>query len=316
MVTPFDGKQPLVAVASRSFSDTAQLRKKLEKNFKRVVYNDSGKTLTGQDLIDFATGAEALIVGLEKIDSNLLNALPSLRHLSKYGVGLNNIDFEACYQKQISVLHTPGVNSYSVSELALSSAIQLLHRTPESQESINKGLWLQHRGRDLRGAIVGIIGCGHVGKQLVSLLSPFACKVLIFDKVYDEVFNRKWKVAPCSLDEVLMASDVVSIHLPLDSSTRGMISDFQISLMKPGAILLNYARGGIVDEYAVAERLQQGLLAGVAIDVYDSEPQIESPLIGMPKVISTCHIGGSTYEAVLAMGTAAINQLVDVYFSV
>lgn len=314
MVIRFDIDGPLVAVASRSFSETAELRMELGNHFKEVRYNDSGRTLAGQELIDFATETEAMIVGLERIDEALLESLPNLRYLSKYGVGLNNIDFESCRERQITVLHSPGVNSYCVSELALSSAIHLLHRAPESQESLREGIWQQHRGRDLRGAVVGIIGCGHVGKQLVRLLNPFDCKVLVFDKVNNDEFNKRWGVHQVSLDQLLIESDVLTIHLPLDDSTRGMISETRISMMKPTAVLLNYARGGILDEDATALRLQQGLLAGVAIDVYNSEPQIESPLIGMSKVLSTSHIGGSTEQAVMAMGSAAIKQLVDVYF--
>jgi len=306
--------RPKVAVASRSFSDTAMLRSELSDHFPEVRYNHSGTTLEGDDLIEFAAGAAAVVVGLESIDDALLESLPNLRYISKYGVGLNNIDLEACHERGVRVLHSPGVNSYSVSELTLSSAIHLLHRAPESQSSLQSGIWQQHRGRDLRGAVVGIIGCGHVGKELVQLLSPFDCKVLVFDKVNYNAFNKQWGVNRVPLEQLLAESDVVTIHLPLDDSTRGLISESRISFMKPTAVLLNYARGGILDEQATCHRLQQGLLAGVAIDVFEGEPRISSPLIGMPKVLSTSHIGGSTQEAVMAMGRAAISQLLNAYF--
>jgi len=313
MTTRFDEVGPVIAVASRSFSATPILRNELEHYFEQVRYNDSGATLFGDDLVDFSRHADALIVGLERIDEALLDALPNLVFISKYGVGLNNVDIAACRSRGVSVLHSPGVNSYSVSELTLSSAIQLLHRTPESQDSLRNLRWEQPRGRDLRGATIGIIGCGHVGKQLVRLLAPFNCQLLVFDKVYDNEFNAKWGIGQVTLEELLSKSDVITIHLPLDESTRGLISRSKISLIKPGAVLLNYARGGILDEDAIAEKLNQGLIGGVAIDVYMSEPAIDSPLIGMPMVLATSHIGGSTNEAIMAMGRAAITQLVNAY---
>jgi D-3-phosphoglycerate dehydrogenase len=306
-------RDPIVAVASRSFSETDRLREELTQCFGNAKFNETGRTLHGHELIEFVQNADAIIVGLERVDGAFLNATAGLRFISKYGVGLNNIDLPACQAAGVKVLHTPGVNSYSVAELALSSAIQLLHRTPESQSTLREGVWRQHRGRDLRGATVGVVGCGHVGQQLVRLLSPFGCQVLAHDLVNYLDFFAAWNVTAVSLEELLSESDVVTIHLPLDSSTRGMFSDRRLSLMKPGAVLLNYSRGGILDESATAERAQAELLAGVAIDVYAEEPSVSSPLLGLPNVLSTAHIGGSTLESVLAMGRAATQRLTEVY---
>lgn len=304
---------PGIAVASRSFSETAELRSALEAHFSRVRFNDSGKTLRGQELVDFLQGMEAAIVGLEVIEEELLARVPCLRVISKYGVGLNNVDLRACARAGVEVLHTPGVNSYSVAELALSSAIQLLHRTPESQRARVKGEWTQHRGRDLRGSVVGVVGCGHVGKQLVQLLSPFECHVLAYDKVDYRDFYAEWGVTATTLPRLLAESDVISIHLPLDPSTAGMFSSEVLELIKPGAVLLNYARGGIIDEACVAELLREGRLSGLAIDVFAVEPPVGAGLSEFDTVLSTCHIGGSTSDAVLAMGRAAIEQLLRVY---
>ena len=306
-------RDPIVAVASRSFSETDRLREELTQVFGNARFNETGSTLQGHELIEFVQNADAVIVGLERIDGAFLNSTAGLRFISKYGVGLNNIDLRACQAAGVKVLHTPGVNSYSVAELSLSSAIQLLHRTPESQATLRVGAWRQHRGRDLRGATVGVVGCGHVGQQLVRLLTPFGCHIIAYDLINYLDFFAAWNVTAVSLEELLSESDVVTIHLPLDSSTRGMFSDRRLSLMKPGAVLLNYSRGGILDESAAAERAQAGLLAGVAIDVYADEPLVSSPLLGLSNVLSTAHIGGSTIESVLAMGRAATQRLTEIY---
>lgn len=302
-------RMSLIAVTSRSFSNSRSLREALLAKFPNVLFNELGLSLSGADLVDFLEPAEAAIVALEPLTSDVLARLPKLRFISKYGVGLDNIDLEACRARGVGVLSTPGTNSYSVAELAVSSAIQLIHRVPESSTSLKAMEWHQHRGRELRGKTFGVIGCGNAGKQVGRLAVGLGCTVVAYDiQDYSEYYGQ-YGIRPVSLEELLSRSDVVSVHLPLDDSTHFLIGHDAVGRMKESAILLNYSRGGIVDEHAVSKRLIDGTLGGAAFDVFASEPQVKSPLLTSPRTILTCHIGGSTQEAVEAMGLAAIAQL-------
>ena len=298
-----------VAVASRSFSRHPVLRAELIARFPGATFNDAGASLSGEALVAFLRGHERAILALERIDDAMLAALPELRVVSKYGVGLDMIDLAAMERRGIALGWTAGVNRRSVAELALSMMIILLHRVSEAVAIVRDGRWQQIAGRQLTGRTVGIIGCGHVGQDLTRLLAPFGCRVLAFDAVNYDSFYRAHGVQAAALDHLLAASDVVTLHLPLDDSTRGFLSADRLRAMRPGAILINTARGGLVDEAAVIARLDSGDLAGAGFDVLDAEPPGDCALLSHPKVLVTPHIGGSTEEAVLAMGRAAIRGL-------
>ena len=161
----------------------------------------------------------------------------------------------------------------------------------------------------LTGRTFGIIGCGFVGQDLVRLLAPFACRVLAHDiRDYPE-FYRGHGVTPVALPRLLAESDIVSLHVPLDGTTKGMIAGAELAMMRPGAVLINAARGGLIDEDALAQSLESGQLAGAAADVFQMEPDANPRLLALPTFIGTPHIGASTQEAQLAMGRAAIEGL-------
>jgi D-3-phosphoglycerate dehydrogenase len=204
---------------------------------------------------------------------------------------------------------TPGVNRRSVAELTIAFAILALHLAPEAMHETRGGTWRQLYGRQLTAKTIGIIGCGHVGKEVVRLLAPFGCRVVVFDRLLYPAFYLEHRIEPVPLDRLLRESDVVTLHLPLDESTRGMINADRVASMKRGAVLINTARGGLVDEAAVKAALDDGRLTGAAFDVLDEEPPRDRSLIEHPKVLVTPHIGGSAQEAVLAMGRAAIDGL-------
>jgi len=298
-----------IAVASRSFSRHPVLRQELLARFPHATFNDAGTVLAGDALRDFLRGHERAIVGLERVDGPLLDAVPELRVISKYGVGLDALDLDAMAAHGVALGWTPGVNRRSVAELTVAFAILALHLAPEATHGVRGGGWRALYGRQLTAKTVGIVGCGHVGKEVVKLLEPFGCRILAFDRLHYAAFYREHRIEPVDLDRLLVESDVVSVHLPLDDSTRGMIDARRVAMMKRGAILINNARGGLVDEPAVKAALDDGRLAGAAFDVLAVEPPQDRSLIDHPKVIVTPHIGGSTEEAVLAMGRAAIEGL-------
>jgi phosphoglycerate dehydrogenase-like enzyme len=203
----------------------------------------------------------------------------------------------------------PGVNCRSVAELVLSFAIAVLRHIPAAHKEVLGGTWRQHVGAQLSGRTVGIVGCGHVGKDVVRLLAPFGCPLLVHDiRNYPE-FYAEHDIEAVGLEELLRRADVVTLHVPLDDSTRQMLDTDRLALMKPTAVLINTARGGVVDEDAVKQMLRNGRLAGAAFDVFAAEPPQDRELLALANFLATPHIGGSAHEAILAMGRAAIDGL-------
>lgn len=298
-----------VAVCSRSFSRNAVLRTELLERFTHVTFNETGRQLEGDDLVDFLRGHGKAITALERIDDYVLSRLPELKVIGKYGVGLDMIDMAAmrAYGKRLG--WAGGVNRRSVSELVIAFAIAMLRHVPAANREVLSGTWRQHVGGQLSGRTVGIIGCGHVGKDLAQLLQPFGCPILVNDIRDYPDFYEAHGIEPVALEELLARSDLVTLHVPLDASTRGMLDERRLALMKPTAVLLNAARGGLVDEVALKHMLQDKRLAAAAFDVFAVEPPMDMELLSLPNFFATPHIGGSAEEAILAMGRAAIAGL-------
>jgi D-3-phosphoglycerate dehydrogenase len=298
-----------VAVASRSFAGNPALRAELLARYPDATFTESPHVIGGDELVAVLRGHDAAIVGLERIDDAVLDRVPELRVISKYGVGLDGLDIDAIARRGIRLGWAGGVNRRSVAELTLAFAIALMHRVPEASVSMRAGEWRKLIGRQLTGRTVGIVGCGFVGKDLIALLAPFECHVLANDILDFPDFYRAHRVTPVALDRLLEASDVVSLHVPLDRSTRHMIGAAELARMRPGSVIINAARGGVIDEEALVAALESGHLAGAAADVFAIEPDANPRLLAQPNFLGTPHIGASTREAQLAMGRAAIDGL-------
>lgn len=298
-----------IAVASRSFSRHPILRAELLERYSNVRFNDEGRPLAGERLIEFARDCRKLIIALERVDERILSALPKLEVIGKYGVGTDMLDKQALIRHGVRLGWTGGVNKRSVSELVLAFSIALLRHVTLADRELRDGVWMNRHGRQLSGRTVGIVGCGHIGKDLACLLRAFGCHVLAHDILDFSPFYAANRVEPASLEALLRRADIVSLHLPLTESTRNMLSAERLALMKPGALLINAARGGLVDEKALKRLLKEGGLAGAAFDVFATEPPEDLELLRLPNFIGTPHIGGSSEEAILAMGRAAIRGL-------
>jgi len=298
-----------VAVCSRSFSRHPILRAEILSRFTNVTFNETGLQLEGSELIDFLKGHNKAITAMETVDEALLSALPELQVIGKYGVGLDMIDFDAMRRHGKRLGWVSGVNRRSAAELTLAFAIVMLRHVVAGNREILAGGWRQLMGGQLSGRTVGIIGCGNIGKDLVHLLEPFQCPILVNDiRQYPE-FYSKFNLQQVSKEELLTRSDVVTLHVPLDDSTRNMLTTERLSLMKPTAILINAARGGLVDEMALKEMLKEKRLAAAAFDVFIQEPPQDRELLELDNFLATPHIGGSAEEAIIAMGLAAIDGL-------
>ena len=300
---------PRVAVASRSFSKHAVLRAELAALYPDARFNDEGASLKGEGLVAFLEGCEKAVLALEAVDDALLARLPGLKTISKFGVGLDSFDLESLARRGVKLAWIPGTNSRSVAELALMSTLALLRRLPETQADLRAGAWRQLKGGTLSGRTVGLVGLGAVARELVGLLGPFGVRVLAHDPAPDRAFAESRGVRLVALDDLLRESDVVSVHAPLLPATRGLLNAGKLALMRPSAVLVNTARGGLVDENALLEALDAGRLAGAALDVFATEPAADKRLLAHPKLLATPHVGGSTEEAILAMGRAAIAGL-------
>ena len=279
------------------------------QRYSAVTFNDAARRLAGRELIDFLRGHDRAITGLERLNDRVFAQLPELRVISKYGIGLDMIDLEAMVRHGVKLGWTGGTNKRAVSELVISCTIAVLRKVPRANLDLRTGTWYQHQGRQISGKCVGIIGCGHIGKDLAVLLKAFGCRVLANDILDFAEFYARHGVEATDLESLLRQSDVVTLHVPLDASTRNILSAERLALMKPDAVLINAARGGLVDEVCLKEMLKSGRLAGAALDVFAVEPPEDPELLNLPNVLATPHIGGSAEEAILAVGRAAIDGL-------
>ena len=300
---------PSVAVASRSFSRHPELRALVLERYSDAKFNDEGLSLHGNSLIEFLSGYEKAITALEVIDDSILSQLPNLKVIAKYGVGLDTIDLHALKKYGVKLGWTGGVNKRSVSELVISFSVALLHRAVFANSEVRNGKWYQVKGHQLSDCTFGIIGCGHIGKDLIKLLKPFNCKILAHDILNFKEFYEKNKVKSVGIEELIKKSDVVTLHLPLNESTKNFMNEERLQMLKSNAILINLARGGLIDEDVLKKMVLEKRIAGAALDVFEIEPPIDKELLTMDNVLITPHIGGSTEEAILAMGVAAIEGL-------
>ncbi len=298
-----------VAVASRSFSAHPVLRAEMQAAYPATTFNDAGASLSGDALIAFLKGHDAAVTALEKIDGAVLDALPDLRVISKYGVGIDMLDLAALKARGIRLGWTGGVNKRSVVELVIAFAICMLRHVPKAHAEVLDGKWRQIKGCEISGKTVGIVGCGRVGKDLAPILKAFGCRMLAHDIRDYADFYAANGIEAASLEDLLRAADVVTLHLPLDATTENLLDASRLDLMKPDAILINAARGGLVDEAHMKAMLMSGRLAAAAFDVFAGEPPTDRELLELPNFFATPHIGGSSEEAILAMGRAAIHGL-------
>jgi len=298
-----------LAVTSRSFSQHPILRNEVLKLYPEAKFNDEGLSLSGDSLVEFLKGYEKAITALETIDDSILSKLPDLKVIGKYGVGLDMIDLHSMKKFDVKLGWTGGVNKRSVSELVVSFAIHLLHRVAFANKEVRRGEWYQVKGRQLTDCTFGIVGCGHIGKDLVRLLKPFECNILAHDILDFKEFYQENNVTPVGLDELLQKSDVVTLHLPKNDSTKNILNKDRLQMLKKDAILINLARGGLIDEVALKKILNESSIAGAALDVFSVEPPTDIDFAHLDNVLITPHIGGSTEEAILAMGMAAIEGL-------
>lgn len=305
--------RPLIKVATRSFSRHSVLRRELLAEFPEAGFNDDGRAFDAEGLIEYLDGADGAVVGLEPITDEVLGRLPGLKMVSKFGVGLDNVDQDALARHDVALGWTGGLNKRGVAEMTLCFLIGLARDIFVAARQLQSGDWRKSGGHHLSGRTVGIIGMGEVGKDLARLLKPFGCQILVNDIIDQGDYYRENDLTEASKDEIFAAADFVTIHTPLTDDTRHLIDARVLAKMKSSAFLINAARGAIVDQGALKGALMSGEIAGAAIDVFEAEPCEDLEFLRLPNLYCTPHTGGSAEESVLAMGRGAIGHLCDFF---
>ncbi|MBS1881386.1 MAG: phosphoglycerate dehydrogenase [Actinobacteria bacterium] len=267
---------------------------------------------TPADLIRIAAGVEAAIVSTDPFDADVLGATPSLKVIARVGFGVDSIDLEAATRENVAVVVAPGVSEAVVAEHTVALMLALVRCLPERDAEIRRGDW-RRTGTDtplsLRGSTVGLVGYGRIGGLLVARLRGFELRLLVCDPALGATSPGVEVVA---LDDLLRASDVVSLHVPLLPSTRKLIGGRELALMRPDAILINTARGGIVDEQALVEALASGRLRAAGLDVFEKEPPTDRRLLDLPNVLLSPHNAALSERSIAEMTAMATTAVLDV----
>jgi D-3-phosphoglycerate dehydrogenase / 2-oxoglutarate reductase len=265
-------------------------------------------------LIENLAGVSAAVVGMEPFNPEVLAAARSLRVVARVGVGYDAVDVPAATAKNIAVTITPGTNEHSVAEQALSLVLGVYRGFPLRDQNVRRGQWVRQSLPRLAGKTLGLVGLGRIGKAIVPRAQGLGLKVIAYDPFPNEEFAAANNVWLCSFDELLAEADIVSLHLPATAETRDLINEKSLAKMKKTALLINTARGTLVDEDALFKALKSGKLWAAGLDVFKQEPlPKEHPLLTLDNVLVSPHTGGIDEESEFAMCTMAAQCVVELY---
>lgn len=289
-----------IVITPRGFAkcglDNAKI---MEKAGFSVVYNDTGLAYTAEEFSAVTQGAEGIIVGVESVDREYIDTHPGLRAVVKFGVGTDNIDVDYCKEKGIFVGRTVGSNARSVAETAISFVIADSKNLYDSIANTREHGWAKMTGYEVQGKTIGIVGFGAIGKEVAKMAWGLGMNVLVYDvcEVPGDLVDR-YDIQVVSLDEIVEKSDFISLHIPLTNETRNTISSKELNRMKHNAVLINTARGGIVNEADLYSALKNRVIRAAYFDVFTCEPPLqEEPLLTLPNFYLTPHIASRSAEA-------------------
>lgn len=275
---------------------------------------DVKPTITREELKAAVKDYEAVVVrSRTKITEEIINAAPKLKMIARVGVGLDNIALKAAEAMGVKVLHAPEAVSDSTAEHTLTLILAQARKIPAADASMKRGEWAKTglMGRQLKGKTLGVVGFGRVGSRVGRVARALGMRVLAYDVVLNEALLREVGAEAVALEELLRSSDVVTLHVTLTPETRHLIGRRELGLMKRGAVLVNAARGGLIDEGALLDALKNGQLGGAALDVYEEEPPTRQELQKLPNIVSTPHIGAQTEEAQREAGLVVARKIIE-----
>lgn len=299
-----------ILVSSRSFGkiDSGAI-KLLKDNGLEPVLNPHGRKLNEEELLNLLDDVVGIIAGTEEITGKIISNSDKLKVISRYGVGMDNVDLKTARRMGVLVYNTPEAPTVAVAELTLSLMLNLLKKISKVDRKIRDNLWKPEIGNLLSGKTIGIVGLGRIGKKLVQFLEPFGVKLLVYEINPDINFVSDYKIDLVPLKTLISRSDIISLHIPLTKQTRHIIGKKELTAMKENAILINTARGGLIDEEALYNSLRDNEIAGAAVDAFEEEPYT-GKLKRLDNVILTPHIGTYTVETRKQMEIEAVNNLI------
>jgi D-3-phosphoglycerate dehydrogenase len=269
--------------------------------------------LTPAELVEKIKDYEALVIRSgTKVTAEVINAADRLKVIGRAGVGVDNVDVDAATRKGIIVLNAPGGNTISAAEHTIAMMLSLARKIPQAHVSMHKGEWnrKKYTGVEVFNKTLGIIGVGRIGAEVAKRMKSFGMRILGFDPFISEAKAADLGIKLAPLEEIFRESDFITVHTPLTPDTKNLIDEPQIKMMKPGVRLINCARGGIINEAALAKAVAEGRIAGAAMDVYTKEPPTDNPMLDQEKIITTPHLGASTAEAQINVALAVADQII------
>jgi D-3-phosphoglycerate dehydrogenase len=275
-----------------------------------VVFCTTGQQPAEAELLQLLPGCVGYLAGVEPITAGVLEAAPQLKVISRNGTGVSSIDIETARRLGITVVTTPGANARGVAELAMAHLLALARGLTYSDRSLKMGGFDRAKGFELKGKQLGLVGCGAIGRTVSELAIAFGMSVRAFDPYPDNTFCPEGFVY-ADLDQVLAESDAISLHCPPPADGTPLVAAAFLGRMKPGALLVNTARGELLDEDAVLEALEAGQLAGLGLDAYREEPPADRRLVKHERVVATAHAGGFTKESINRAVDGAVDNLLE-----
>lgn len=299
-----------VLVTPRSFGkENPDLFLRLERAGLEVIRNETGATLDEAAMLKLLPPCEGIIVGLDPLDKTVLSHASNLRAISKYGVGLDNIDLAYCKERGIKVSRTVGANTSAVADYAFALMLGVARRVALIDRRCRENDWGKLVTLDVYGKTLGIVGLGAIGKQVAKRAHGFEMRVLACDEIWDKSFAESNDVVRADVERICREADFISLHCNLTDKTRTIINAERIASMKPSAIIINTARGGLIDEDALLKALENNRIWGAGLDVFEHEPPANPAWRKLDNVIIGSHCSASTRGAVELMGTMAVDNL-------
>ena len=282
---------------------------KLKKAGFEIVFSTAGKQPTEEELLNLLPVCSGYLAGVEPISAKILESAKSLKVISRNGVGMNNVDIEAAKRLNIKVCNTPGANARGVAELTIAFVFELARRISYSDRQLKAGQWTRKSGMELKGKTLGLIGCGRIGKEVAILALNIGMKVVAYDAYLSDFFTPSTDFRYVSLAELAELADVISFHCSVSKDQKPMLDTLMIEKLKKGVLIINTARGELIDEGAALEGLMSEKIGGLALDVFTKEPPENMALLQHENVVCTAHIGGFTYESIDNAMNAAVDNL-------
>jgi D-3-phosphoglycerate dehydrogenase len=298
-----------IVATARSFCNTPGAHHDYLRNHGcEVALRAAAHSLSADELRASVPGVDGLILGLDRCDASVIAAADALKVISRYGVGVDQVDLAAASRRGIAVTTTPGANSAAVAELTIGLIFALARHIPRVAAAAQRGEWLRPMGWELNGKTLGVVGLGAIGREVASRAAGLGMRVIGYDPIAGEIAG----VERVSLPDLLQRADVVTLHVPLTPETANLINAESIAVMRDGAALINTARGGLVDEDALYDALTAGKLIGAAMDAFQHEPPDGSPLLRLDNFIAMPHLGATTRETTLKLSLLAAQNCVAV----